>query len=54
MTRQEGFQALVMDLALQEETGTKIVKGQAIPLWKKEANLEDLMTMAHKWLKGKC
>ncbi|KAG2658911.1 hypothetical protein PVAP13_1KG354105 [Panicum virgatum] len=27
--------------------GTKIVKGQAIPLWKKGANLDDLMTMAH-------
>ena len=27
--------------------GTKIVKGQAIPLWKKGANLGDLMTMAH-------
>ena len=38
---------MVMDLALQEEIGTKIVKGQATPLWKKGANLEDLMTMAH-------
>ena len=27
--------------------GTKIVNGQVIPLWKKGANLEDLMTMAH-------
>jgi hypothetical protein len=27
--------------------GTKIVNGQAIPLWKKRANLEDLMIMAH-------
>ena len=34
--------------------GTKIVNGQVIPLWKKGVTLEDLMTMAHKWLKGKC
>ena len=27
--------------------GTKIVNGQVITLWKKGANLEDLMTMAH-------
>ncbi|XP_039834532.1 uncharacterized protein LOC120695316 [Panicum virgatum] len=31
--------------------GTKIVNGQAIPLWKKGANLKNLMTIAHNGLK---
>ena len=38
------------DLATQEESnanGSKIVNGKSIPIWKKGANLDDLMHMAH-------